>query len=953
MRRCTRLLTITMLAGIASMAGCSLESMDKFAKSTQDALDSIFGTTASNPAPSGPATPSKTDNGGKTQTADAPATPSIPSTPTTPTQAPTPPAPIASPATPEVPASIAGATVLAQGTVGPGGGRVEAPGKIRVDFPAGALVRAEKITIRASDRPISNAQFYFIDRDGGHDDLAATAMISITLPAGANPDKITPVEQLDEQFWSESAGTIDPATRQLSFKADHFSGKGWIMQESLLTHTAPQPRLFYYGGDFVLDVQVMSIDAGGNWGDATTNFGLARSLRTSDGIRIFWADISTSGNAIPSATTSFWATCDADGNVVDRGWRDHPPKTAPGEGRSVKSVARSVLVAAAEFGAVKNYYKTAGYPTPDEMLVTIHRGVKSGGGEKCAGEWRTVTKHMVLNADFVRYPSDTGSTNARQATIAHEYFHAIWQQAGYSTGRYLGLEDCFTTAYEAEVFPGNTDSYNLYPTELRKTIASGLCVAGENEHAERRGYRLWPWGRFVIRRSGHETVRKLITGQMPEADMQTLFKQFAAAMSATDRALPDTMPQDPATLHSTTPGTPLAVQTGWPLLSIGDMAMSTTISDPTLMPHYSQRVVEPGKHSFPWQKGTRPLSLSFIAIKVPGMDAADAESADAPSVIVRRQAFDGRELYLAFPPTSDLKALDRTPIADVGRGVGGVAIPRKKLENKDAKPLYALIGLIGAWTPGPSDTVAAGPDDPILVYRLLPPKNPSLKADSDTNMALKWERPDLGSTRDWILPWQVLSGYRLFGKDKQGKVTAIANLVFDSNAKGPSPVTVAVAPDKTELWLQKTVFAQYDPIGIASVDAVMKDASGQLLVSEIAWMAAEGIVDGTVGDPAPDTGNANSPFGDSGGYVPVKGAAVSLTFTLAPRNPVTMKTQTDDSGRFSFKGVPGDAEFTIACGKYTFAGKMPVPAKRLDCFVGAVSAGHAIKLDHVNVNSGK
>ena len=363
------------------------------------------------------------DAGGKTETAQGPSSPQVPAPQTPASQ---------TPASPQIPAAPAAGTsvasaakpgaVLAQGTVGPEGGRVEAPGKVRIEFPAGALEKKETIVIRESARPMKNAQLYFIDRDGGHEDMSKAAMVSLTLPAGADPQKITPVEELDESFWTETAGTYDAATRQLSFKARHFSGKGWVLQPSVLTYTSPQPRLLYMGGDFILSTQVTQVDGGGNYGDATTNFSLDHNLRTSAGVRIFWAEVSNLGHAIPSSR-GLWAMCDTSGNIVDRGWRDREPKVVPAD-RRVKYVSRSVLLVAMEADAIKRYYTDAGYAPPAELLITIHRGVKqsSEGKEKCAGEWRTVTKHMVLNAEFVQYPSPTGTSNARESTLAHEYF---------------------------------------------------------------------------------------------------------------------------------------------------------------------------------------------------------------------------------------------------------------------------------------------------------------------------------------------------------------------------------------------------------------------------------------------------------------------------------------------------------------------------------------------------
>ena len=471
-------------------------------------------------------------------------------------------------------------------------------------------------------------------------------------------------------------------------------------------------------------------------------------------------------------------------------------------------------------------------------------------------------------------------------------------------------------------------------------------MKADDENAEFRGYRLWPFGRYVIRQAGHDGVRKLVTGKYPEADVQALYKQFALSLLTSDRALAQVLPQLPPVLEPTGMGPPTPVESGWAHLNVAEMLMSPTISDPETMPIYSKRITDAGRHSFPWLGSPRPMSVGAFAFKIDGLPpSADPQAADAPALIVRRESMDTRELVWVMPAMENVKAIDRAGSANLVQGAGVAVLTRKRIEQKDGKPLYIVAGLVNPWmTPVGQEAGMNGSS--VCIYRLAPPKDPAVKADGDsTKMRLTWTRPDLGGGAFWPWPRNVFCGYRVFGKDKAGSVVTITDLSFDPKATGNA---IPIDPDATEVTLAAAKVGEFDPIGVASVEATVKDASGQLLVSEIAWLTAEGIVEGTYGLPAGTyKENSNNPFELGGDWKPVVGATVTLTYTLAPRQPKTLTATTDKDGRFVFRGVPAGAEFTASAGNYKQAGTTPVPVERVKIWLGEADPSRTIEVKHI------
>lgn len=718
--------------------------------------------------------------------------------------------------------------------------------------------------------------------------------------------------------------TSDPKPCAFAAPAQKSPGKGWVQSndEAIVPKGNAAPQMTYLGDKLKLHTKVVQIDVGAGWNpvDRASTLLLQRDILTADGFHIFWTDVSM-GNTLPDSKR-FWVECNSDGSVHVRNqkaWYDQPVQVHEGnaEGTVVKTVPKSIMLLAAELGYVKEYYAQAGYEPAAEMLITVHRNLKKGpNGELNAGEWDPITKHMIINPSILNL-QDSGARNKRQATLAHEYFHAIFQYHGYKEGDYPGLEDCLTTTFEAEVFPGNDDFLGLHSNDMGPALASGLRVMGPGETAQSRGYTLWPWGRYILHAKGHEAIRKLVN---PASDngrpafTQTLFREFIEALMANGKDLNALLPQVPPVAVSTKQMS-LLVKTGWEKTDYATF-IPLARGQPAFNPNVS---FSPGNYDLPGVlQSPRPLAFFELGVKfmgIPKLSPDDYPLPDAPVGIVRRLKPDKAESFiLAVPPSAHLTALARSQTTAVIRREGGAVITREWMEQSPGQDLLFAVGVAGM-----STGEQIGESNPLLIYYL--PRFKGLKlepsASSSTTTSLKWdELPDIGVPRSL-----VLSGYRVFGRDANNKQMVLANLFIPRSsldfAGTHDGQTFPIGEDARSIDLPKTMLAPYDTVGLAVVDAAMKDAEGKPLVGEIAWLDVGGTVDGTV-----DKGGENPQ--------PAVGTPVSLTYTLGPSNPVKMPiVKTDSQGGFAFHNIPGGAEFTVSAGNSDEKRTMPVPPKRM------------------------
>ncbi len=824
--------------------------------------------------------------------------------------------------------------VLADRIIGAGGGTVDVPGQVSVQFPAGALVRNERVVIRAVTPSPAGAQFYSIDRDGGHNALAHPSVVRFPMPKGIDGNRVTGLQELSGGFWAQIPGSYDSNSHTLTVGTQHFSNLGWV--ETAGTNDNDAPRLRYMDDVLELSTQVTSLR--GRWSRLgllmPRHIDLDHAIQTSDGFSIYWTESPDSSDAIHApADQKLYVECDADNHPVMKkrkdgrfyGWHSQEANGVDKD-PDQEAVPMGVLVLAAELSQVKKYYKLANYNVPDTMTITVSSDISSSAGGKNAGEWDSSGRYMVINNEFVSDFRDKDLKVKRQATLAHEYFHALFEASSYSEGPFRGLEDGLTTTMEAEVFPGNEDTYRNYAYDYPAVFASGLRVmdgsAAEDKNIQTRGYRLWPWGRYILHTEGHEALRKLASGEIKDrlALAQNLFRGFVDTLMMNGNDLKDSLPQVPPVAVPTKD--PLSVVTGW-----SKTDLTTFLPMARGLPAYNTNVFfSPGRYDLPGVlRSPRPLAFFELGVKfegIPKLSPDEYSLSDAPIGIVRRLRPDTTERFiLAIPPSAHFNGLARSQTTAITRREGGAVIAREWMEQSPGKDLLFAIGVAGMAT-----DEQVGESNPLLIYYL--PRFKGLKLETDASNAetfLKWDE----LTNVGLPPSLVFSGYRIFGRDSKGKQEVLTDLIISGSltdtAGSHDGKTIAIGENDRSVSLPKAMLEIYDAVGLACVDAAMKDKEGKPIVGEITWLNLGGTVDGTV-----DRGGDNP--------LPAVDVPVSLTYTLGPTNPVKKPiVKTDPQGRFAFHHIPGGAEFTVSAENGDEKNTMPVPPKLMTVHLTAAS----------------
>ncbi len=108
-------------------------------------------------------------------------------------------------------------------------------------------------------------------------------------------------------------------------------------------------------------------------------------------------------------------------------------------------------------------------------------------------------------------------------------------------------------------------------------------------------------------------------------------------------------------------------------------------------------------------------------------------------------------------------------------------------------------------------------ENALYAYFLQKPSNPQIK-EADGKLDFSWTAPVFGQG---LTEKHCLSGYNLYIADKELKKVHFLT---------------SVSLDKKQTEIAYYQVASYDMIGIASVDKYAKDANGNPLISEIAWI---------------------------------------------------------------------------------------------------------------------
>ena len=178
----------------------------------------------------------------------------------------------------------------------------------------------------------------------------------------------------------------------------------------------------------------------------------------------------------------------------------------------------------------------------------------------------------------------TNEQNGRQATVAHELWHAVYQKHEYACV-YPWFDECMAVAYESEVFPATTLFWGENPAhEVRVVQGTGMVftgATGTDAHKTKRGYKLWPWGKYLLHTQGHSVVREMAQNAIDAKQLSQYFINYSRALLSTDQALEDDSAPEtvPGTFAITLPpgmtadniAKGLAPTTGWSTLTFDQL----------------------------------------------------------------------------------------------------------------------------------------------------------------------------------------------------------------------------------------------------------------------------------------------------------------------------------------------------------------------------------------------
>jgi len=842
--------------------------------------------------------------------------------------------------------------VIAEGKVGPAGGRVEAPGRMVLDFPAGALTRTEKIVVRTVPNSPLPGNLYWVEREGGHRLFPRPVKVTLAVPPGTAPDEVFPVQEVHGPMWAVLPGHYDAASGRLTTEVLHFSGLGWasLKKWAVGTVVVTVGGIVLLGGastvgwvvlpakvGWVLAVKtIATVGVGGALVANEVNaviqeYGLDKSIEI-PGLRVLWTQEGKHAvrcNQVGSALL-------ARGSGTPLYWYNEPVReTDLSEELQrqcyIQHYPQGIINLLLEFSVARSYYERAGYKVPETVTVLVHRALEIKQGDRDAGCWDGDFFH--LNADSVE-KNDPTTAIQRQATVAHELWHAISEQNGYQKSRFPWLDECLATAMESQVFPGTDDYLNLHPWSLvAPVLESGFVSPGPQEDAVKRGYELWPWGKFLLHTQGHQELRQLASGHLDGDLLLSLFVNFTRSLLTREQALPDPVEQTPSN-YPTLPDPPQC-STGWKNLDL-----QTMIS--------KQNYLGLGRCDIPM---ARPLSFRLLQVAIPKRDPQQP----AGPLVIRRQEIDRAEQVVALrppPPGKRNIQQDRT-LDDLIIGDGGVEV-EKEWADSGTGSVYLPVALVGKFLEERPGRIPV----PLLIYRLVPPakvKISLLPSGNGGERKVEWEPPFLGSR---LRPSDGLAGYRLLGRTARGEVKVLAELLFDLPTapagwyRGEESLRISIKPDQTSAVVPLERASEYVALGLASVEALLRAADGSPLVSEPTWQTDQpGEIAGTVYKDKEEVQiGAVNPFSTLEGEA-IPDLEVVCTYTWQGKTE-RRTARTDKYGAFRFTGLPLEVEIQVSARGKTQS--VTCTAEKPRAFVVFGWAGHEIKVEHqVSTDSGE
>jgi len=726
--------------------------------------------------------------------------------------------------------------LLTTSSIGPAGGKIEVPGKISLNIPADTLQAGsgnKPLSIYSSQIEEVHGKIFDIKWEDAPALFSQLVEISIPLDKSEKPGDFVAIDEMAEGLWMVVPSEYDAINHALTFQTAHFSKKG------IVSEIGPQDvREFVSGaagsiltgigfivivGSAEITLPALGIMAIGGYLISKTGIadpvvdkgfelyhGLNQTFVIDEGIRVSWVDDASSVSNMPGDKILM---CVERGTnkilfgVYDKGTDAQKRAAAfaaslnPLSGYGLVSIPVRILELAAELKWVKNYYEKNGYKVPPETDVWVYKIDTSGG-------WNG-TK-LEVNVDY--FADQTEKTKAsRMVVLAHEYWHSVYQYNGYSP-EFTWLDECLATTFESQVLPESKrwytqtvlpkyeHFYDMYKDEqVAQTLRSGLVfegTSGTDADRIKRGYHLWPWGKFILATQSHDEIRQLLTDEMPPKNLSTYFSLFCKGILISDFEIDEGVPESVLFM-----GKPVDYESlsAWSALQVKSFVSSSILTLGSAQSNFSQGVY------------LKPIPLSMNILKF----QSQLPNQPAP-LIIRRVSPDDREEWIAMHPQKTANANGRQSYDDV-LAADGVLVVTPDWLNTSAKSVDIPIAIINSATEENWSEYFGYGENPIYAYFLKQPENPAIK-EVEGKLVFTWGQPNFGTG---LTAGHCLSGYNLYLGDKDLK-----KIHFLSN----------ISVEKVQTDIAYYQVASYDQIGIASVDRFAKDAGGKALTSPIAWI---------------------------------------------------------------------------------------------------------------------
>lgn len=726
--------------------------------------------------------------------------------------------------------------LLTSKEIGPSGGIVEVAGQITINIPAGTLEAGSgNKTLSVSSAQIEGVKGKIFDLKWENSPELFSQLVEITIPLdkNENPEDYLAIDEINEDLWIVLPSDYDAQTHAITFQTAHFSKKGIISEigpqdvRQFISGTAgtiitgigivvitgstaislPAVGTMAIGGYLISKTGIAdpAVDKGYEW-----YHGLNTLFSIGDGITVSWVDDPTSPSNLPGdkvlvcvekATNKIlFAVYGKDTDAQKRA-AALAAGINPVSGFKLERVPAVVLELAIEMKWVKNYYQQNGYKVPPETDVWIYKMDTAGG-------WNG-TK-LEIDVDYFADKSEKTKAS-RMVVLAHEYWHSVYQYSGFSP-EFKWLDECLATTYESQALPASKrwysqtilpryeHFYDMYKAEdVAQSLRSGMVFEGEKGNdADRikRGYHFWPWGKFLLSHQSHEEIRSLLTGKMDAARLSSYFKIFAKGILLSDFEIGEDVPETvPFAGKSVSYNSPSA----WSALQVKSFISPSILTTGSAKSNFSQGVY------------LKPIPLSMNILKFQSQLPNDQSP-----LIIRRATPDEREEFIALNPQKTGNAVGRQGYDDTLTGDGILIVTRKWLNTASKSTEFPLAIINSATEENWSEYFGYG-ENPLYAYFLQKPSNPKIE-EMEGKLDFSWSIPVFGQG---LTEKNCLSGYNLYMADKDLKKVHFLT---------------SVSPDKNKTDIAYYQVSSYEMIGIASVDKDAKDASGNPLISEIAWV---------------------------------------------------------------------------------------------------------------------